>query len=313
MALLVVGGYRTKLFAAEAKKAEPTLDVRVWPDAGRLEDIRYVLAWAPPAGVIQSLPNLELIVSVGAGVDHLFRGGPLPKVPIVRFVDPDLTQRMTTYVTLHVLYHHRRMLELRDQQAARTWKEIHEPAAGDVRVGIMGLGVLGQDSARVLKAIGFTVRAWSRSARSMEGVQSFAGPEGLDAFLAGTDILVSLLPLTKDTRGLINRAFLKKLPRPSRLPNGPVLINAGRGGLQVEADILAALDAGEIAAASLDVFETEPLPASSPLWTHPRVLISPHIGAESSPIAIGRYAVRQIKALREGRPLENIVDPDRGY
>lgn len=315
MAILVVGGKRTELFADAMRQAAPALDIRSHPDTGRPEDIEYVLAWHPPAGLMASLPRLRLIVSVGAGVDHILRDPELPDVPVVRFVDPDLTDRMTAYVAMSVLTHHRRMTEFRTQQDSRTWHYLPEAAARDVRVGIMGLGVLGTAAAATLRGLGYTVRGWSRTAKTVPDVACFAGEAGLDDFLAGTDILVVLLPLTADTRGLIDARLLSRLSRSGRDPGlpGPVLINAGRGGLQVETDILAALDAGTLYAASLDVFETEPLPDTSRLWQHPRVVITPHCAAESNPVAIGRYAIAAFAAHRDGRPLANLVDPRRGY
>lgn len=315
MALLIASNSRADQFAAHARRLAPDLDVRVAPDIGEPEDIRHALAWWPQPGLLAKLPNLEFIVSVGAGVDHLFSDPRLPQVPIVRFVDPDLTGRMVSYIALNALYHHRRMSEVREHQERKVWKYVPEPAAHEVRVGVMGLGVLGAASAEALKALGYQVRGWSRSPKMLPGVTCFAGLEALDAFLADTDILAVLLPLTADTRGMIDRALIGKLSRrgrEGRLP-GPVLINAGRGGLQVDADILTALEAGELYAASLDVFEAEPLPHSSPLWGHPRVLVTPHIAAESEPTAIVRYTLRQIAAHRAGRPLENVVDRRRGY
>ena len=315
MALLIACSSRGEEFAAVARSLAPNLDLRVAPEIGNPTDIRYALAWWPQPGLLKSLPNLQLIVSVGAGVDHLYSDPDLPDVPIVRFVDPDLTGRMVEYVALHVLYHHRRMSEFRELQARKVWKYLPEPAAHEVRVGLMGLGVLGSAAADALKTFGYQVRGWSRSRKSLAGVACHAGEGELDAFLAETDILAVLLPLTPQTRGTIDRALIAKLSRrgrDERLP-GPVLINAGRGGLQVDADILAALEAGELYAASLDVFEAEPLPHSSPLWSHPRVVVTPHNAAESAPAAIVRYALRQIAALRRGEPLQNLVDRGRGY
>ncbi|HJU30869.1 MAG TPA: glyoxylate/hydroxypyruvate reductase A [Hyphomicrobiaceae bacterium] len=315
MALLIVSSSRGNDFASFARQYDPALDVRVAPDLGRIEDIDCVLAWLPPKGLLKTLPNLRLIVSVGAGVDGLLADPDLPDVPMVRFVDPDLTGRMTEYVALHVLYHHRRMSEFGELQDRKVWKYLPEPAAHEVRVGLMGLGVLGSASARALKVFGYQVRGWSRSPKSLDGVACYSGEAELDAFLSDTDILAVLLPLTRDTRGILNRRLLAKLSRQGRDPRlpGPVLVNAGRGGLQVDADIHASLEAGELYAASLDVFETEPLPHSSPLWSHPRVVITPHNAAESDPAAIARYALRQMAALREGRPLDNLVDRTRGY
>jgi glyoxylate/hydroxypyruvate reductase len=315
MALLIVSSSRGDQFAAYARELDPTLDVRVAPDLGKIEEIEHALAWQPPKGLLKSLPNLRLIVSVGAGVDALLADPDLPAVPMVRFVDADLTGRMTEYVALHVLYHHRRMSEFGELQSRKVWKYLPEPAAHEVRVGVMGLGVLGSSAVNALKVFGYQLRGWSRSPKALEGVTCYAGAGELDAFLADTDILAVLLPLTPDTHGILNRRLLAKLSRQgrdARLP-GPVLINAGRGGLQVDADILASLQAGELYAASLDVFEAEPLPHSSPLWSNPRVVVTPHNAAESAPAAIVRYTLRQIAAQRRGEALQNVVDRKRGY
>lgn len=315
MALLIACNSRAEEFAAAVREADPGLDVRIAPALGKPEDIDTALAWWPQPGLLQTLPSLRLIVSVGAGVDHLFSDPDLPDVPVVRFVDPDLTDRMVTYIVLHVLYHHRRMSEFRELQARKVWKYMPEPAAHEIRVGLMGLGVLGAAAIAGLKGLGYQLRGWSRQRKSLDGVRCYAGQAELDAFLAGTDILAVLLPLTPDTRGLLDRSLLRRLSLSGRHPNlpGPVLINAGRGGLQVDADILAALAAGELYAASLDVFEAEPLPHSSPLWSHPRVVVTPHNAAESTPSAIARYTLRQMAAMRRGAPLENLVERARGY
>ncbi|MDX2204642.1 MAG: glyoxylate/hydroxypyruvate reductase A [Hyphomicrobiaceae bacterium] len=315
MALLIAATARGRQFATHAREAAPDLDVRVAPEIGNPAEVEAALVWLPPQGLLASLPNLKLIVSVGAGVDAILADPTLPDVPLTRFVDPDLTGRMAEYITLQVLYHHRRMTEYRKLQETRTWTYIPEPAAHEVRVGIMGLGVLGAASAKVLKALGYQVRAWSRTPKAQDGVVCFAGNGQLDDFLADTDILAVILPLTPETRGILNRGLFRRLSRNGRTPllPGPVLINAGRGGLQIDADILAVLEAGELYAASLDVFETEPLPAESPFWSHPRVVVTPHNAAESAPAAIARYAVRQIDLLRSGKPLENVVDRARGY
>jgi glyoxylate/hydroxypyruvate reductase A len=315
MSILIACSSRAELFAAELRALKPGLDLRTAPDVGNAEDIDAALVWQPPAGLLATLPRLGLIVSVGAGVDSLLQDPTLPDVPLVRFVDPDLTGRMAEYVVLNVLYHHRRMTEFRERQAQRVWGYLPEPAAREARVGMMGLGVLGRAALAALAPFDYRLRGWSRTPKAIAGVACFSGPAGLDAFLAETDVLVVLLPLTPETCRLLNRSLLAKLSRSGRSPllPGPVLINAGRGGLQVDADITAALDAGELYAASLDVFETEPLPPASPLWRHPRVVATPHNAAESAPAAIARYALRQIEAHREGRPLENLVDRRRGY
>jgi glyoxylate/hydroxypyruvate reductase A len=315
MALLIASSSRAGQFAAEIRALDPGLDVRIAPDVGRAEDVDTALVWQPPPGLLGTLPNLGLIVSVGAGVDALLEDITLPDVPLVRFVDPDLTGRMAAYIALHVLYHHRRMTEFRGLQTGKVWRYLPEPAAHEVRVGLMGLGVLGTAAAGALRPLGYRLSGWSRTPKAVDGVATFTGTDGLDAFLAGTDILAVLLPLTRQTRGLLRRALFAGLSRSGRSPllPGPVLINAGRGGVQVDADILAALDAGELYAASLDVFESEPLPQASRLWSHPRVVVTPHNAAESNPAAIARYALAQRRACLAGEALPNLVDRARGY
>jgi glyoxylate/hydroxypyruvate reductase len=281
-----------------------------------LEDrasVRYALSWRHRPGEFVGLPNLKAIFSLGAGVDHVFADPRLPDAPIVRVVDPDLTARMGEWVAMQVLLHHRQFRRYNRQQQEKVWAEDeNQPAGRDVRVGVLGLGELGLDAARKLKALGFDVAGWSRRQKPPLGFPSFQGVGGLDDLLARTDILVCLLPLTPETRGMLNASLIARLARDGRL-GGPFLINAGRGGLQVEADILAALESGALKGTSLDVFETEPLPASSPLWGLPNVYISPHNSAISSPDAIARYIAEQILAFERGEPLRNVVDRKQEY
>jgi glyoxylate/hydroxypyruvate reductase A len=274
--------------------------------------IRHAAVWKPTPGLLASLPKLEVIFNLGAGVDALLADATLPQVPLARVVNTDLTKRMTEYVTMHVLLHHRRLPMLLEAQRNRQWLAKDQWAASAVRVGIMGMGELGTDAAEVLVRLGFRVSGWSRSPKAVANVQCFAGHDQLAAFLAQTDILVALIPLTNETRGILNRRLFAGLARDGVL-GAPVLINAGRGGLQVETDILAALDDGTLGAATLDVFETEPLPPSSPLWTHPKVIVSPHNAADSDPDAIANDIAGQILALERGEPLRNVVDRKHGY
>jgi glyoxylate/hydroxypyruvate reductase A len=275
--------------------------------------VEYALSWRHPPGSLADLPNLKAIFSLGAGVDHMFDDPALPDVPVVRVVDADLRDRMSEWVMLHALIHLRQQRMYDWQQEQRIWEEdVEQPAAADVRVGVMGLGVMGAAAAHKLAAIGFDVAGWSRAPRSLEGVACFHGDDGLEAMLARTDILVALLPLTPDTRGILDARLFAKLARDGRL-GGPILLNAGRGGLQVEADILAALDDSVLKAATLDVFDVEPLPQDSPLWLHPRVTISPHNAAISTPEAVVRSIVKQIEAIERGETLKNVVDRARGY
>jgi glyoxylate/hydroxypyruvate reductase A len=281
------------------------------PDAG-LAGVRYILAWKPLQETLDRLPGLGVVFSLGAGVDHIFALPRLPDVPIVRIVDRDLTARMTEWVVWQVLHHLRRGPAYARLQRQHVWDEFEQPAARHVTVGIMGFGVMGSDAAEVLSRLGFQVRGWTRSPRSHPGIEFFHGPDGLDAFLAGTDILVALLPLTPETKGLINARLIRKLRRTGPL-GGPVVINAGRGGSQVEAEIAAALNDGTLAGASLDVFEREPLPADSPLWGCENLVITPHVAAVSNPEALAAQIAGQIEAFERGEPLRNRVDPRRGY
>jgi glyoxylate/hydroxypyruvate reductase A len=310
--LIATTGWDQDAWAAPFRSAEPSRRLFLWPDVPDPAAVRYALVWSPPAGLFAKLPNLRVIFSTGAGVDHIIFRDDLPDVPIVRMVKPDLTKRMTEWVTLQVLLHHRQHRGYATLQAEHRWHEFRQPAASDVRVGIMGMGVLGRDSAEVLVRLGFQVAGWSRRPSKVPGVQSFHGKEQLDAFLARTDILVSLLPLTPETRGILSMPLFRKLAHDGKL-GGPVLVNAGRGKLQVESDIVTALDEGVLKGASLDVFETEPLPAASPLWGRSDVFITPHAAAWSSPEALAVDIHRQILAFEVGAPLEHVVDRAAAY
>jgi glyoxylate/hydroxypyruvate reductase len=293
--------------------ARPAMPVRVWPDTGAVGDIHYAAAWLPPVGVVASLPHLKVIFSLGAGVDAILSDGSLPaSIPIVRVNDPDLTNRMSEHVVMHVLMHHRQQLRINENQRRKVWDSFAQHAACDLRVGVMGLGVLGQDAARKLSLMGFDVAGWSRSAKTIAGIQCFSGKSELPAFLARTDVLVCLLPATPETDGILDMVLFRSLSRSGPL-GAPVLINAGRGRQQVESDVLRALDDGILQGASLDVFAKEPLPVDSPFWQHSKVMISPHIAADSDPATICRYIAKQIERYERDGVLENLVDRARGY
>jgi glyoxylate/hydroxypyruvate reductase A len=310
--LLVALTWNPEPWIERFRRLMPDRPVAVLGEPFDRNAVAYVATWGPKPGSLDGLPNLRVLFSLGAGVDHLMSYPDLPDVPIVRVAQDDLTDRMSEYVVMHCLMQLRDQRRYEAQQRQRQWlDDRHPPKASEVRVGVLGFGVLGQDAARKLKVMGFDVAGYSRTRKDVAGVRVYAGDE-LDAFLARTDILVSLIPLTPDTRGLLNRSLFRKLARDGRL-GAPVLVNAGRGGLQVEADILACLDDGTLKAAVLDVFETEPLPAESPLWTHPGVSVSPHNAAVSEPEATARYIVEQIRRDERGEALQNVVDRVRGY
>jgi len=281
-------------------------------DAYDPADIRYIFVWKPKADAFDGLTNLKAVLSLGAGVDALLKHPKLPDAPIVRFVDDDLSQRMSDYVVAHVTMHHRQFTRFQADQKARRWSQYYPPAAGETTVGIMGMGVLGQDAVKRLRPLGFDLRSWSRTPKSVEGVAGFSGEAEFGSFLAGTDILVNLLPLTPETTGILNRSTFAKLRR-DRLAGGPVIINAARGGHQNEADIAQALQDGTLGAASLDVFEIEPLPQDSPLWGIENCYITPHIAAISNEQSGVRYFTRVLKEHEAGKALPNVVDRARGY
>jgi glyoxylate/hydroxypyruvate reductase len=276
------------------------------------EAVCYAAVWKPEPGALAKFPNLRVIFNLGAGVDALVADPTLPKLPIVRVAVDDLTGRMTEYVVLHVLMHHRQQLYLWDCQRQKKWEPRLQWPASAIQVGVMGLGVLGMDAALALKRLGFRVAGWSASPKQIDGVDCFSGASGLEPFLRRTNILVGLLPLTPDTRHILNRNTFSLLDGSSPL-GAPVLINAGRGGLQVEADILACLNDGTLGAATLDVFEAEPLAASSALWQHPNVVVTPHNAADTDPDAICAYVARQIERHEAGETLQNVVELGRGY
>ena len=288
-------------------------DLRVWPDAaGDLADVMYACVWRPPHGLLARLPNLKAVVNLGAGADYLLADPALPDVPVMRVAHPDLTMRVTEYVVLHVLMHHRRRRLYDAQQRERRWQVHAQPAAGEVAVGIMGLGVIGADAASVLARIGFKVLGWSRTPKTIAGVETLHGDAALDRFLARTEILICLLPHTPQTEGLLNLALFRKLKRDGAA-GGAFLINAARGKLQIDADIVAALDEGTLAGATLDVFPEEPLSPQSALWSHPKVTITPHNAGDVSPGLFADHIMAQFERFERGLPLDNLVDRRRGY
>jgi glyoxylate/hydroxypyruvate reductase A len=286
----------------------PELEVRIWPEIGEPSEIDYALVWRPEPGFLASLPNLKLILSLGAGVDHILTDPHLPGgVPIVRLVDPYMTDAMSEYVVLQVLRLHRQDLDYRAQQERRMWLELDQKNAAERAVGILGFGELGQDAARKLQGLGFDVALWGRRQRTAEGLLGYAGRTGLSALLDRSEILVCLLPLTAETEGILNaRTF-------AMLPKGAGLINAARGGHLVEEDLLAALASGRLSAAVLDVFRDEPLPADHPFWRHPRIVVTPHVAAATYPPTAAPIILDNIRRLEAGLPLLNQVDPARGY
>lgn len=311
MAVLIIApGLKADWWARELHKQDSALDVRIWPDAGTAEDIAYALAWKPPAGALATYPNLKVVFSLGAGVDHLLTDPDFPDhARISRVVDPYLTAGMVEYVALHVLRYHKNQPALDAQQRDRVWDDrAHElKQADERRIGILGLGELGTAAAKALVALGFDVGGWSRSQREIAGVTCFHGEAGLNALLPRSDILVCLLPLTPATEGILCADVF------ARLPDGAGLINAARGGHLVEEDLIPALESGQLTHVTLDVFRTEPLPDSHPFWNHPQITVTPHNASITDPRSVARQIAAGITAVEGGDVLPNAVDTKLGY
>lgn len=301
-------------FLADAfRKAFPGIDLRMGPDLaslGPVEDIDIAVCWFPPHGLLARLPNLQLVQSLAAGIDHVAADPDLPReLPLCRIVDSTMAAGMKAYVSWAVVQRHRGMAAYVASSVARRWEEQPVASPRHHRVGIAGLGTLGMACAEALATIGYAVRGWSRSAKDAlpDGVRSFHGDDQLDEFLSGCDTLVCLLPLTPQTHGILNAGLFARLPR------GAHLVNVGRGDHLVEADLLAALQEGQLAAATLDAFSVEPLPADHPFWREPRILVTPHISTRTDPSVIAQQTLANLAALRRGDIPRNLVDLARGY
>jgi glyoxylate/hydroxypyruvate reductase A len=287
---------------------EPELKVELWPEIGDPESVEFALVWKHQAGILAGFPNLRCISSLGAGVDALLEDRGLPSgVPLVRIVDEGLKQSMAEYVCLGALDYFRQFEQYRQQQAACIWQARPVRHISTIGVGILGLGELGSHVAGRLAAIGFPVQGWSRTRKSSAGIPSYYGDEGLAAFLAASDILVCLLPLTPATSGILNARLFRQLPA------GAYVINVARGEHLVEPDLLAAIDSGRLSGALLDVFRLEPLPQDHSFWTHPRIRITPHIASITNPDSAVLQVLENYHRALSGRPLLNRVDPQRGY
>lgn len=263
--------------------------------------------WFPPPGSLQALPALQLVHSVAAGIDHLEHDPSCPPLPVCRVVDPGHRQGMTEYVRWAVIHYHRGFDRVLRQQVERCWERPQQLPAQQFKVGVMGLGSLGGAIAQDLALGGYQVRGWARSAKQVPQVRCFAGPQALDSFLEGLDLLVNLLPLTAETRGILGHATF------ARLAPGAALVNCGRGGHLCIDDLQQALASGQLRGAVLDVFEEEPLPADQRLWSLPGVVITPHMASAASHDCIALQVAENLRRLEAGEPLLNLADRTLGY
>ena len=287
---------------------EPKLQLRVFPEVGNPADIVAAFVFNPPSGLLATLPNLKVILSKGFGVDHLLKDPKLPRhVPVCRLFDPSAVSLMTQYVVHAVIHHHRSAPAFAAAKARGEWIRIPPPDTGETTVGVMGLGILGRDAAETFARLGFKVRGWSRSSKTIPGIECFHGAAGLPTFLSPCKFLVCLLALTPETTDILDRKTFAALPR------GAYVVNAARGNHLVDADLLAAIDSGHIAGAALDVFRAEPLPRDHAFWTHPKIVLTPHVAADAITRTAAPLLVDNIRRALDGRPLINQVDSVRGY
>ncbi|CDO34222.1 glyoxylate/hydroxypyruvate reductase A [Novosphingobium sp. KN65.2] len=283
------------------------LDFRVWPDAGNLEEVEYLIAWQAPAEFIAALPNLKVLFSSGAGIDHVDFSAIPEHIPIVRMVEPGIIDGMIEYVSLAVLALHRDFFDYVSMQPTGTWDPLEVPPASSRTVGVMGLGVLGKAVLERLATFGFRLRGWNRSPRQIVGVESFAGTDQLQQFLVGCDILICLLPLTEATAGILDRKIF------SSLPKGASIINVARGLHLVNEDLLEALNSGHLSRAILDVTDPEPMPPEHPFWRHPRIFVTPHVASMTQPETAAPILLDNLRRHWRGEPLIGLIDRSRGY
>jgi glyoxylate/hydroxypyruvate reductase A len=285
----------------------PDMEIRLWPDVGDPADILYVLVGHFDIADMPEMPNLRLTMPMFAGVDHLLTHPNMPDVPMVRVGPPDGDVAMTEYAVLHVLRHHRHMPEYLAQQRRREWNAIPQKLPRDQRIGFMGFGLMAEPPARLLQGMEFDVAAWVRSDRQDADIEMFCGAARLPDFLARTDILVCLLPLTSETEAILCAKNFAKMPE------GAAIINLGRGAHLVDDDLIAALDSGQLSGATLDATKPEPLPTESPLWLHERITIMPHTARRVRPEDIGPQVAEAIRRDQAGEAQLWAVDRSAGY
>jgi glyoxylate/hydroxypyruvate reductase len=306
--LFLSGADRAEAWRTEFAKLAPELNFVQWPDVPDPAAIDFALVWKYPPGELKRYPNLKLVSSLGAGIDHIVGDPEFPaNVPFVRLVDSSLTEGMVEYALYGVLRHHRQMRDYASFQRAGKWKPLPSPSTSACRVGVAGVGEIGGAIARAVSGLGFAVAGWSRSGTGPDGLRMYAGAEGWTPFLARTDILICVLPLTQATRGILNRAAF------DAMPEGSAVINIARGGHVVSADLIAALDSGRLGYALLDVTDPEPLPPDHAFWRHSKLEFTPHIASLTNPVTATPQVVENIRAFRAGQPLRNLVDRRLGY
>lgn len=296
-------------FIEAFERSAPHIRLALPEDIAAPEAVTFALAWYPAEDAFHAYPNLRLVSSIAAGVNGIIDNPSLPAhVPLMRISGEAQGQMMAGFVTWQVLWYHRRFGDYLAHQRQTRWERFPKRDASDVRIGLLGAGRMGGAVARALLTLGYDVAVYSRSGRQLpEGAEGFSGRDGLERIAERSEMLINLLPLTEQTRGILDAALF------ARMPKGAVLIQVGRGEHLVEADLLAALDSGQLSAASMDVFAIEPLPQDHPIWHHEKILVTPHDGCDSTPPQVAREAAEALRRLDEGRLPDGLVDREAGY
>lgn len=309
MSLLVISpGKDPKAWVEELRNQNPGLDVIVYPEDHDKEEVEFALTWNHPRGIFQNYPNLKVIASMGAGVDHITSDPELPEdVKITKVVDDRLKEDMGTFVLTLILAHQRNLLHYREKQLQEEWDPIPYTRNNEIKVGILGLGNLGQSVASFLLKHDFHVLGYSKSKKDIENIESFAGEDDLDDFLEQSDILVNMLPLTPETEQLLNEELFEKLPK------GAYFINVARGEHLVEHDLLAKINDGHLSGAALDVFWEEPIRKEHPFWTHDKIRVTPHVASVTHPKSVVPQILENYENMQDDKDLKNVVERDKGY
>jgi glyoxylate/hydroxypyruvate reductase len=306
--VIITQGKDVSEWISALKEQRPDLNVQLHPDVKNKNEIEFVLAWGHPIGSFKEYPNLKVISSMGAGVDHILRDPELPKsVTITKLEDPHLTRDMGIFVVALVLNHLTNLTAYKLNEQQQLWNRTGYLTTDNVTVGVMGVGALGAHVAAQLVKLGFSVNGWSRTSKDISQVQMFTGEKGMEPFLASSDILICLLPLTSETENILNKDTFEKLPE------NAFVINVARGHHLVDADLIEMIDNGHLSGASLDVFREEPLPAEHPFWNHPKINVTPHTASVTDPASAVLQVLENYDLLQNRKPLKNIVSPELGY
>ncbi len=306
--LIISNGKATAPWVKAIKEKDNSLDVRVYPEEGDLNEIEIVLVWNYPHGILKKYPNLKWIASMGAGVDHILKDPDLPSsIPITRIVDKKLAKDMGTFVLATVLNHIRGLSNYKLNENTSSWLPKPYSEIEDLTIGIMGMGLLGQETAKNLSALNTTIIGWSRTTKKNLNFPMYTGQNDFDAFLSKSNILICLLPLTKSTENILNKKTFSKLPK------GAYVINVARGAHLEEEDLINKIDENHLSGASLDVFKKEPLPSTHPFWKHPKINITPHIASITHPKSVIDQIITNYNNLLRKKPLTNTVSLERGY